>query len=1071
VPAPPPPHERSPRDYTPKHLADRILRSKSALEGERKQVTILFADLKGSMELAEGVDPEEWHRILDGFFQILADGVHRFEGTINQYTGDGIMALFGAPIAHEDHAQRACFAALHLRDALRDYCDELRIGRGLNFSVRMGLNSGEVVVGKIGDDLRMDYTAQGHTVGLAQRMEALAEAGRAYLTEHTAKLVAGYFRVRDLGRLAVKGAAEPVGVFDLESPGALATRLDVSRARGFSRFVGRATETSLLEGAFERAVAGEAQVVGVVGEAGVGKSRLCFELVERWRARGVPVHEAHCLSYGRALPFLPILQLFRSYFDIAERDDAAAARRKIAGTLVLLDDRFREALPLVFDFLGVPDPERPLPRMEPEARQRQLVGFVSELIRARSAREPAAILIDDLHWIDPASDALLARVLEGVAGTRTLVLLNFRPEYQAEWMRRADYQQVALRPLGREASEELLTALLGGDPSLVPLRARIAERAGGNPFFVEELVQSLVEGGELAGEAGAYRWAGGAGDPAIPATVQNVLAARIDRLLEAAKAVLQTAAVIGREFAEPLLRRVVEEPAEVLAGALATLTRAELVLEQALYPEAVYAFKHPLTHEVAYRSQLTERRQRVHARVAEALAEVGAGSLDERSPLLAHHWEEAGDALQALRWHARAGEWLGTRAPVEAMRHWQAVRRLLPEVSESPQALGLGTAACHWVLNLQWRAGLSEEEVEQAFAEGKALAERSGDLAARARLLFAYGSAISIGAGRYREGLAHVEEALALAEETGDLGQRVALHQRLSYLHTVMGNPAEVLRVCERGLALAGGDVLLGADVTGYSPYLMMMATRAWSLVTSGRFAEAGAILERTERLALEHGDLETAAAVYGFGSEAAVRSGDTGAALRLATRAAELGERMVISFFGAFASAAIARALAEAGEWDEAIATVERGLEILRGQNRILSIELELVAELARAHLGAGDPDRARAAAREALALCERFPDPRSSRVIASAAAAHVLLRTDGATPEAVGALDRAESLAAAIPDPFFEASLRLERAELARLRGDEAGRRLLLLEAQGRFTEIGASGHAERVRKEIAE
>src|SRR5262249_10359547 len=263
-------------------------------------------------------------------------------------------------------------------------------------------------------------------------------------------------------------------------------------------------------------------------------------LGRRWGAGGVPVQGAHCLSPGRALSSLPTLQLFRSHSDIAEQDDAAAARRKIAGTLVLLDDRFREALPLVFDFLGVPDSERPLPRMDPDARQRQLITFVSELVHARSAREPAVILIDDLHWIDPASDALLGRFLDGVGGTRTLVLLNFRPEYQGEWVWRPDYHRVALRALGHEATEELLTALLGTDPSLSPVRARIGERAGGNPFFVEELVQSLVEGGQLAGTPGAYRWAGGAEDPTIPATVQAVLAARIDRLPEAAKVVLQS---------------------------------------------------------------------------------------------------------------------------------------------------------------------------------------------------------------------------------------------------------------------------------------------------------------------------------------------------------------------------------------------------------------------------------------------------------------------------------------------------------------------------------------------------
>src|SRR6184192_103004 len=284
--------ERDPRAYTPQHLAEKILISRAALAGERKQVTVLFADVKGSMDLAEQLDPEEWHAIMDRFFQLLAEGVHRFEGTVNQYTGDGIMALFGAPIAHEDHAQRACWAALHLQEELRRYTEEMKRTRGVAFAVRMGLNSGEVVVGKIGDDLRMDYTAQGHTVGLAQRMEQLADPGRVYLTEHTAALVAGYFRLRDLGVFDVKGVREPVRVHELEGTGTLRTRLDLSRARGFSRFVGRADETAALEAALARALEGDGQVVGVVADAGVGKSRLCFEFLERCRARGIVTYRA-----------------------------------------------------------------------------------------------------------------------------------------------------------------------------------------------------------------------------------------------------------------------------------------------------------------------------------------------------------------------------------------------------------------------------------------------------------------------------------------------------------------------------------------------------------------------------------------------------------------------------------------------------------------------------------------------------------------------------------------------------------------------------------------------------------
>ncbi len=310
------PPDRDPRTYTPTHLADKILQSKSAIEGERKQVTVLFADVKGSMELAESLDPEEWHALLDRFFQILTEGVHRFEGMVNQYTGDGIMALFGAPIAHEDHARRACYAALHLSDELRRYGIELRLERGLSFSVRMGLNSGDVVVGKIGDDLRMDYTAQGHTVGLAARMQEIAEPGRIYLTRELARLVEGYFVVDDLGESSIKGVREPVQVHELQGIGQLRTRLDASRARGFSRFVGRAEETQLLETALGRAEKGNPQIIGFVGEPGVGKSRLCFEFLERCRARGIMTYETTGVAHGKAIPLLPMLKLFRAFFGI-----------------------------------------------------------------------------------------------------------------------------------------------------------------------------------------------------------------------------------------------------------------------------------------------------------------------------------------------------------------------------------------------------------------------------------------------------------------------------------------------------------------------------------------------------------------------------------------------------------------------------------------------------------------------------------------------------------------------------------------------------------------------------------
>jgi len=403
---------RRPHIHTPGHLAEKILRARGALEGERKQVTVLFADVVHSMQLAEGVDAEEWHRVLDRFFQLLADGIHCFEGTINQFTGDGIMALFGAPIAHEDHARRGCHAALQIKETLRDYARALA-ARGLEFAVRMGLNSGEVVLGRIGEDLRMDYTAVGHTVGLAARMEQLAAPGTVCLTEHTARLVEGFFTLRDRGTPPMRGVSVPVRVYELEGVGPLRTRLDASRRRGFSRLVGREEELAWLAAILELAVAGDGQVVGVVGDAGVGKSRVCLEFVERCRAQGIAVHEAHCPSHGAAVPLLPIRELVRSCLTLGADEPEADVRRKVADRLLALELGLDDALPLVLELLGVPDPEASSPVADAHTRHGRLAEVMRRVLRAASAAEPVVLLVDDAHWIDPASDDVLRELAEG----------------------------------------------------------------------------------------------------------------------------------------------------------------------------------------------------------------------------------------------------------------------------------------------------------------------------------------------------------------------------------------------------------------------------------------------------------------------------------------------------------------------------------------------------------------------------------------------------------------------------------------------------------------------------------
>jgi class 3 adenylate cyclase/tetratricopeptide (TPR) repeat protein len=1070
VPAAPtetPEPERTPRDYTPKHLADKILQSKSALEGERKQVTVLFADVKGSMELSERVDPEELHRVMDRFFQILADGIHRFEGTVNQYLGDGVMALFGAPIAHEDHAQRACYAALTLQQEVKRYAQELKRAKGLGFSVRMGLNSGAVVVGRIGDDLRMDYTAQGHTVGLASRMEQLADPGKVYLGEPTARLVEGFVRSEDLGEFKLAGASEPVRVFELVGVGPLQTRLDVSRSRGFSKFVGRSDELATLEASLERAVAGDGQVVGVVAEAGVGKSRLCFELAERCRARGIPVVEAHAVAHGKRVPLLPVLELLRSTFEIAPGDSEEAARRKIAGTLLLLDKEFDEALPLLFEFLGVPDPERQPPRMDPEARQRALFGIVRRIVQAGSAREPGVILIEDLHWIDGGSEAFLESLVGTLTGIPTLLLLNFRPEYHAAWMQKSTYQQLPLRPLGAEAIRELLLDLLGSDASLEGLADLIHARTGGNPFFMEEVVQSLVEGGSLEGSRGAYRLVAPVEALAVPATVQAVLAARIDRLAEREKQVLQTASVIGKKFGDSVLERVANLPEADLSEALRRLIGAEFLYEDTLYPRVEYAFKHPLTQEVAYHSQLGERRGRVHEAVARAIEALGSEQRGENAALIAHHWESAGDALEAARWNRRAARWASLRAPAESMRHWCAVRALLAQVPESPQTIRWDAIACNQLLNLGWRQGGVIEEADALFREGKALAQRSGDLGILALLHGAYATVLGL-SGHAEDWIRHATEASKLAEESGSEALQVAASMILGTAIWNIDLP-RALGIAERGLALTRDDPTFAADLLDFSPYLNLTVMRNLLLAEGGRLAEAEESLQRASRLAREHEDLMAQTSASGSFVRVASLSGDFSGALAHGRAGVEFAERLgsAAILVNAYRYLGVAFILEE--DWAEAEKALEHSLALMREANpHLKSLAL---ADLARVHAARGEGSLARATAEEGVAAAQRSKMTRLE-IEAQLSLAHVLLASGNLDDRAViaSALDRAAECVEITGARGYLPQIIVERAKLARLEGDEAGRERHLREAHRLFTEIGATGHAEREARELA-
>ena len=932
----------------------------------------------------------------------------------------------------------------------------------------MGLNSGEVVVGKIGDDLRMDYTAQGNTVGLAQRMEQIAESGRIYVTEHTQGLVRGYFRLRELGASQIKGVRRPVHVFELEGTGTVRTRIEASRLRGLTRFVGRQDEMATLEAALSRAREGQGAVVGVVGKAGVGKSRLCLEFVERCRAQGLPVYEAHCPAHGKAVPYLPILELFRNYFGIAEGDAPAQARRKIAGALLLLDTELRDALPVLFEFLGVGDPEEPATLTDPEARKRQLFALIHRVSSAQNERGlVSVVLIDDLHWIDSGSDAFVAQLVEATEGSRTFLLLNFRPEYEAAWTRRAHYQQLPLVPLGSAAVRELVESLLGTDPSVSQLPAQIEQWTEGNPFFTEEVIQTLVEGGELEGAPGAYRLREAVERLKVPSTVQAVLAARIDRLPASAKLGLQTAAVIGKQFTAPLLEAVANLPPGELDSALDRLKTGDFIYERALYPVEEYAFKHPLTQEVAYHSQLNQQRARIHAAVAQAIERRDPDRLDENAALIAHHYEAAGKSIDAARWHVRAAEWLiRTDAPA-ALRHWKAVRSLADEAPDERGSAGLRLQACAQILGIGWRVHLPEAEAENVFEEGRRLAQELGDLPRLAHLEATYG-AILFAFLRIEDAANHLRRARSYVERPGHEELRAALSSIWIRLELWRGNHQEARRICEATLSCTGGDPHFGAGILGISPKITASHELAIALEQAGSLKEACQRYEATAREAEEEGFSENLAWVLADYS-VSLSFRDPEAAIAAGRRAIETANRVGSGDAKIMAMTELGWIYATWSRWPEAAEVLRAASALVPTSGMGRCFELWIiptltwaVAELDGAEQGLEDARRAYALARtQGLGWVEILGGLSLARGLLALGSQH--------HDEADRTISALEPKVATL-ECHFLTPLVVEaraRSELQRGKPDACAESLRV--AHRLFAELGATAHAKRVAREL--
>jgi len=972
--ASPPTPAQAPLAYTPPHLTEKILASRPTLEGERKQVSVFFADIKDSTRLIEGLDPEAAQRLLDPAIHIMMHAVHRYEGTVNQALGDGIMALFGAPIAHEDHALRACYAALALQSAIRPYAEEVRRTHGMLLQLRVGLNSGEVVVRAIGNDLHMDYSAVGQTTHLAARMEQLAAPSSILLTAATLRLVEGLVRVNALGPMPVKGLTDPVEVFELVGASALRWRFQAATARGLTRFVGRQTELEVLRQALTQAGAGHGQVLAIVGEAGVGKSRLVYEFTHSHHTQGWLLLESASVSYGKATAYFPVVDLLKRYCHIDDSDEPRTVRAKATGQVLTLDASLQEAIPPLLSLLDVLPEDSPFLAFDPPQRRRHTLDALKRLLLRETQAQPVLLVFEDLHWIDSETQALLDTLVDSLPTVRLLLLVNYRPEYQHGWGSKTYYAQLRLDPLPPASAEDFLQAILGDDPSLTPLKQLLIVRTEGNPFFLEESVRTLVETGVLVGMPGAYRLAQALPAIQVPATVQAVLAARIDRLPPEEKRLLQMAAVIGTEVPFALLQAIAELSEADLHSGLARLQAAEFLYEASLFPELVYTFKHALTHEVAYSGLLLERRRVLHARIVEALEALAGDRVAEQVERLAHHslrgevWDktvvycrQAGEKAMARSAHREAVGYF--EQALSALEH-------LPETRDTrEQAIDLRLVLCR---ALQTSGAL--ERILAYLREAEALAEILDDPRRLGRVSDHLSNHFRR-VGAYDQASATAQRALALATASGEVVLQALSNVRLGQVYQMQGDNRRAIACLQQtvvSLDEARRREHLGqTSMPVVQPYdfVQPYALLAWCHAELGTFAEGRALGDEGLRVAeaVAH-PTSLMMAYWGIG-RLALRQGDLRRALPWLERALNIYQDTDNPALFPLVAATLGTAYTLDGRVADAVSLLTQAMEQVTATERV-DFQALCRLSLGEAYVLAGRLEEARALAERTLVL-----------------------------------------------------------------------------------------------------
>ncbi len=928
----------------PRHLAERILESRAALEGERKQVSVLFADLKGSMALLAGRDPEDARAILDPLLELMMEAVHHFEGTVNQVMGDGIMALFGAPVAHEDHAVRACYAALRMQAQVARASEVQRRAGSVPVQIRVGIHSGEVIVRAIGSDLRMDYTAVGQTTHLAARMEQLAVPGTTLITTDTLTLAEGYVAVEPLGALRVAGLEQPVQAYQLVGAGPARTRMQARATRGLGRFVGRAPELESLTLAIDAAAQGRGQIVTVVGEAGVGKSRLFHEFVHSHRTQGWLVLEAGSVSYGKATGYGPVIDLLKAYFGVEERDEPRRVRERITGKLLALDRTLEPLLPALLALLEVLPEASPWEGLDPGQRKRAIIDAVKRLLLREGQLQPLVLVFEDLHWVDAESHAVLDAIADSLPTAKLLLLVNHRPEGQHGWGQKTYCRQLRLDPLPSESAAELLDALLGGSPDVRQLRQQLIARTEGNPFFLEECVRTLVETGALVGDRGAHQLNHSVETIQVPATVQVILAARIDRLAPDDKHLLQAAAVIGKDVPFELLLKTSEFDPDVLRATLARLQATEFLYEATLFPDLEYTFKHALTHEVAYGGLLSDRRRQLHTKVVAAIETIHADRIGEHAERLAHHAVRGGLTDKAVEYLDDAGTKALMRSGFrEAMGFFEQALCIVEEAPESRDTLSRAVALRTGLgLALMSAKGPHSAEAQSFYVRSLELCDRLGDAPDRFQILFGLWYCHLYGSDLARASLT-ASELLASAGDK-DSYQRLEAHHAMWTTKINMGQPEEAIE--HLGFAR---ELHCAADQSKWRIYAYhdplvcshsMGSIARWSL---GYFDQARRSAAEGVELAMQLDHPLSRVIATMQASLVFFQCGEVDLAKHHADAALSIGSEHAFSPWRERAAVTLARLLVDEGRPEEALRLFEANLRVAAAARWMLSGSMAL--------------------------------------------------------------------------------------------------------------------------------